>query len=68
MDAENHRAQADADLRRRESRAVEMRHGIAHVSEQGSELRGAKALDRRGVAQQPLVAHSEDLADHPAAS
>ncbi len=63
LDAENHDLQPDADLRRRESGAVERRHRIAHVGEQRVQLGGVEFRHRLRAFEQTRVAHSQYISN-----
>ncbi len=64
MHAEDHHAQADADLRRGEPGAVEVRHGVAHVGQQGLELRRAEGPHFLRALEKPWIAHAQNFPDH----
>jgi hypothetical protein len=64
LEPEDHDAQADADLRRREAGACRSDHRLAHVGEQRVELRRAEALDLGRADEQPRIAHAKNVADH----
>ena len=64
LDPENHHAQRCADLRRGQSRAVQVRHGFTHVFDERAQLRRVEALHFGGALQQAGVAHSQHVANH----
>jgi hypothetical protein len=67
--AEDHHAQADADLRRGKSRAIQLRHRVAHVLQQRLQIRsyaqGSTPTERCSRRGSP---HAQHVADHAAAS
>src|SRR5690606_31336850 len=55
--AEDHDLPRDANLWRCEPRAVQRRHGVAHVLEQRVQLWRIERFDRLRLLQQPRIAH-----------
>src|SRR5712691_1010836 len=63
---ENHHPQWDADLRGGEPRPVQVRHGVAHVGDELTQLRRAERLHRPRFLEKPRIAHFQDFANHAA--
>ncbi|MDT4875218.1 hypothetical protein FQZ97_1105680 [compost metagenome] len=66
LEAEDHQLQVDTDLRRSQTDTAGVAHGVEHVVDQVLQLGAAEQLlrHRRRNAQQALVTHLQDFADH----
>src|SRR2546421_1822726 len=62
--AEDHHPLEDADLRRGEPGAGEVRHGVAHIGEQRFQLRGIETGQLDRALEQAWIAHTKNFADH----
>src|SRR3990170_5404076 len=63
LNTENRHALRDANLRRRETRAAQLGHGIKHVSDELVEFRRIELLYRFGLPVQQRIAHLEYAPD-----
>ena len=61
LEAEDHQLPVDADLGRRETRAVGGVHGVEHVGDQCVHRKGTEFRDRFCLAQQARVAHAQNF-------
>ena len=70
LKAKNHQLQINPDLRRRQTHAARMLHGLQHVIDQLPELRAVEHVIRHrlGNVQQALIAHFQNFTNHSQAS
>lgn len=64
LKAKNHQPQIDADLRCSKPDAIEVTHGVDHVSDQSIQFRGIQYIDRPRHLKQARIAHAQDFPDH----